>query len=41
MNKLYEELQLINEFEANYNPTTRSEKRKQEIFEQILKEYNE
>jgi len=41
MNELYEELQCIDEFEANFNPTTSSEMRKQEIFEQILKEYNE
>ena len=46
MNELYKELQLINEFEANFNPTTHSKKRKLEINEilktlTILNEYNE
>jgi hypothetical protein len=46
MNELYKELQCIDEFEANFNPTTRSEKRKLEINEilktlTILNEYNE
>ena len=46
MNELYEELQYIDEFEANYNPTTRSKKRKLEINEilktlTILNKYNE
>ena len=53
MNELYEELQCIDEFEANYNPTTRSKKRKLEILgklktnlsanktNELLREYNE
>jgi hypothetical protein len=46
MNELYKELQCIDEFEANYNPTTRSKKRKLEINQilktlTILNEYNE
>jgi hypothetical protein len=31
MNELYQELQLIDEFEANFNPTKQSKKRKLEI----------
>ena len=53
MNELYEELQCIDEFEANYNPTTRSKKRKLEILgklktnlsanktNELLREYNQ
>ena len=46
MNELYEELQCIDELEANFNQTTRSKKRKLEINEilktlTILNEYNE
>ena len=52
MNNLYQELQLINEFEANFNPTNQSKKRKLEILgklktnlsanktNELLKEYN-
>ena len=31
MNELHQELQLIDEFEANFNPTNQSKKRKLEI----------
>ena len=31
MNELYQELQLIDEFEANFNPTNQSKKSKLEI----------
>lgn len=53
MNKLYQELQLIDEFEANFNPTNQSKKRKLEILgklktnlsanktNELLREYNE
>ena len=52
MNKLYQELQLIDEFEANFNPTNQSKKRKLEILgklktnlstnktNELLREYN-
>ena len=53
MNELYQELQLIDEFEANFNPTNQSKKRKLEILgklktnlsanktNELLREYNE
>lgn len=53
MNELYQELQLIDEFEANFNPTNQSKKRKLEILGklktnlsanktcELLREYNE
>ena len=53
MNKLYEELQLIDEFDSNFNPTNQSKKRKLEILgklktnlssnktSELLREYNE
>ena len=53
MNELYQELQLIDEFEANFNPTNQSKKRKIEILgrlrtdlsankrNELLREYNE
>ena len=53
INKLYEELQLIDEFEANFNSTNQSKKRKLEILgklktnlsanktNELLREYNE
>ena len=31
MNEIYKELQLIEEFEANFNPTPESQKRKLEL----------
>ena len=52
MNELYQELKLIDEFEANFNPTNQSEKRKREILGklrtnqsanktcELLREYN-
>ncbi len=53
MNELHQELQLIDEFEANFNPTNKSKKRKLEILgklktnlssnktSELLREYNE
>ena len=53
MNELHQELQLIDEFEANFNPTNESKKRKLEILgklktnlssnktSELLREYNE
>ena len=53
MNELHQELQLIDEFEANFNPTNQSKKRKLEILgklktnlgsnktSELLREYNE
>ena len=53
MNELYQELQLIDEFEANFNQTNQSKKRKLEILGklrtnqsankicELLREYNE
>ena len=53
MNELHQELQLIDEFEANFNPTNQSKKRKLEILgklktnlssnktNELLREYNE
>ena len=53
MNELHQELQLIDEFEANFNHTNKSKKRKLEILgklktnlsynktSELLREYNE
>ena len=34
--EIYNELQLINEFEANFRPTTKSDERKQELLLTLL-----
>lgn len=35
MNKIYNELRMIDEFEANFNPTNESKKRKEELLKQL------
>ena len=35
MNELYKELELIDEFEANFNPNEKSKKRKLEILKEL------
>lgn len=35
MNKIYNELAMIDEFEANFNPTNESKKRKEELLKQL------